>query len=170
MFIDFVFSLLRGLLAVYLSATPSHPAPSDPVDPGLSYSYALTVSYEDPEPVFTAASAGAVSDIPGQIQLSEEQIRSVLVQVGTPAEWIEPFIKIGWCESRFSPEAIGDNGNSFGWLQLWNGWFPAAGFLPGQYKDPFVTARVGLFVRETRGRFGGAGGWADKCSIELGIY
>lgn len=96
-------------------------------------------------------------------QLSEAEMRAVLAEAGAPAEWVAPLLAIAWCESRYSPYAVGDGGNSLGAWQLWRGWFR-----PGE--DPFdvlTNARVALRVREMRGRFGGAGGWS--CADRLGI-
>lgn len=75
---------------------------------------------------------------------------------------------IGICESGrwdatlgswyVRPRAVGDSGNSLGWLQLWKGW-PAR---LGPHLDPFnpVDAiRLAVAIREARGRWGGPGGW-----------
>ena len=97
----------------------------------------------------------------------DAQMRAWLTEAGAPEEYIEPMIAIGMCESRGSPEAIGDGGNSRGWLQLWTGWFPDAGYSLDQWTDPVVNAAVGVHVREVRGRFGGVGGWS--CADHLGI-
>lgn len=88
--------------------------------------------------------------------MSEEQAISVLRQAGAPEEWIPDMLVIAWCESKYTPQVKGDSGNSLGWFQLWSGWFQAG-------EDPFdalTNARVAVRVRETRGRFGGAGGWS----------
>lgn len=101
------------------------------------------------EPVATVAAASVG-------QLTEEQAIDVLRAAGAPQEWIPDMLVIGWCESHYRPGAVGDSGNSLGWFQLWSGWFYAG-------EDPFdalTNARVAVRVRETRGRFGGAGGWS----------
>ena len=89
-------------------------------------------------------------------QLTEAEMRALLAEAGAPAEWVPDMLTIAWCESKFSPLAKGDSGNSLGLWQLWSGWFRAG-------EDPFdalTNARVAVRVREIRGRFGGAGGWS----------
>lgn len=88
--------------------------------------------------------------------LTEEEAIAVLRAAGAPEEWIPDMLTIAWCESKYSPHAKGDSGNSLGWFQLWSGWFRAG-------EDPFdalTNARVAVRVREIRGRFGGGGGWS----------
>lgn len=88
--------------------------------------------------------------------LTEAQMRALLVEAGAPAEWTAPLLTIAWCESFYRPWVTGDSGNSLGLFQLWSGWF-RAGEDPF---DPLTNARVAVRVRETRGRFGGGGGWS----------
>lgn len=99
--------------------------------------------------------------------LTEAEVVAVLRAAGAPEDWIPDMVAISWCESRHSPYAVGDSGNSLGMWQLWSGWFRAAGYSADQYAEPLVNARVALHVRETRGRFGGGGGWS--CADLLGI-
>lgn len=82
---------------------------------------------------------------------------------GIPPALRPAFAAIGACESHHNPAAVGDGGQSLGWLQLWRGWFR-----PGEDPyDPVVNAAVGLRVYQARGRFGGPGGWT--CADILGI-
>lgn len=92
--------------------------------------------------------------------------RTVLESVA-PAEWVEPLLAIGACESGYRAGAVGDSGQSLGWLQIWRGWFPSFGYAESQAFDPVVNATVAVLIREQRGRFGGAGGWT--CADKLGI-
>lgn len=86
-----------------------------------------------------------------------------LAAADVPPSLRPAFAAIGACESHHNPAAVGDSGNSLGWLQLWRGWFR-----PGEDPyDPVVNAAVGLRVYQARGRFGGAGGWT--CADILGI-
>ena len=108
-----------------------------------------------PTPVAQAASVSG--------QLTEAEMRALLAEAGAPAEWIAPMLTIAFCESKYSPGAVGDSGNSLGVFQMWSGWF-YAGEDPF---DPLTNARVAVRVREIRGRFGGAGGWS--CATNNGI-
>lgn len=115
----------------------------------------------DPRVVAYAGVAARASAVGGS--LSEAEFRAVLALAETPAEWVEPMVVIAWCESRFSPYAIGDSGSSLGIMQLWSGWFADG----EAHFDPLTNVRVALRVRETRGRFGGQGGWS--CADRNGI-
>lgn len=94
-------------------------------------------------------------------------MRAVLTEAGWPVEWHDDALAVAWCESKWTPYAVGDGGNSLGLMQLWRGWFEPAGYSVGQAFDPLVNARVALYVRQVRGRFGGAGGWS--CAERTGI-
>lgn len=107
-----------------------------------------------PVPIPTPVPA---SSSPGQ--LSESEMRALYAEAGVPPEWVEPMLIIARCESNFRPGAIGDSGNSLGLHQLWRGWAHAAGYVPDDLMDPLINTKVALYVRETRGRFGGSGGW-----------
>lgn len=132
------------------------------------------VVFQDPEPlppdkplhlpaldVVSAASARVAQQ--GGV-LSESEVVAFLREAGAPEAWIPDLVTISWCESHHSPYAVGDSGNSLGQYQLWSGWF-RAGEDPF---DPLTNARVAVRVRETRGRFGGAGGWS--CAGLNAIY
>lgn len=97
-------------------------------------------------------------------QLSRDDLERVYDLAGVPVEWRESLARIAWCESKWSPGAVGDAGNSLGLHQMWFGWARDGEDL----MDPVVNARVAVRVREGRGRFGGGGGWtcADLEGIE----
>lgn len=96
-------------------------------------------------------------------QLTEAEMRALLAEAGWPAELIPQALAVSWCESKWSPAAIGDSGRSVGLFQLWNGWFHEG----EEPLDVLTNARVALRVREVRGRWGGGGGWS--CADHLGI-
>lgn len=120
--------------------------------------WAETPEYPDSAPYEPpAASYGLLA------QLTAEQVDAVYAAAGVPEAWVEPLRTIAWCESKYSPGAVGDSGNSLGMHQLWTGWF-REGEDPF---DPVTNTRVSLRIRETRGRFGGGGGWT--CATLNGI-
>jgi len=110
------------------------------------------------EAIVTAAATGRVQALGGS--LSEAEMDALLEVTGWPVEWRVEAKAIAWCESRYRPEAVGDGGNSLGLFQLWYGWFAPAGYSVEQAYDPVTNSRVALYVRTTRGRWGGGGGWS----------
>ena len=113
----------------------------------------LPLSAPEPAPVALAAVQRVRAE---GGSFTEEEARAVLVYAGVPAPWLEPLLAIAWCESRWSPAAVGDNGRSHGWFQMWSGWARGGEDL----YDPVTAAQVAVRVRESRGRFGGPGGWS----------
>jgi hypothetical protein len=107
----------------------------------------------EPEP---SVSAAAVSAAPQPLavpttqttypaQLSHDELQAVLVAAGWPAELLAAATKVAWCESKWSPGALGDGGRSVGLFQLnLRTWFPYAGVDPALWNDPVVNARVAL--------------------------
>jgi hypothetical protein len=95
---------------------------------------------------------------------------------GCPAIVVETFgdeadnaCAVSYCESRWNPLAVGDQGRSLGMFQLFAGtWAPWYGVAPEQLLDPVVNTAVARAVWQHRGRWGGAGGWtcADLIGIE----
>jgi hypothetical protein len=78
--------------------------------------------------------------------LTLDEVRTVLEAAGWPAELIPEAVSVAWCESRFSPGAVGDGGSSLGLFQLWAGWFPYAGVPVEYWSVPVANARVALAV------------------------
>ena len=114
----------------------------------------------------SSGNLGALNEPP---QLFHDQLRALLREVGAPEEWIEDLVTIAWCESRGHPDSWNTDGeDSRGIWQLWVGWFRAAGYTAEQWRDPYVNARTAVYVRESRGRYGGLGGWS--CADLNGIY
>jgi hypothetical protein len=97
---------------------------------------------------------------PWPAQLTEAQMREVLRLAGWPDELVNEALAVSWCESRWSPGAVGDSGRSVGLFQLWTGWFPAVGLPLERWDDPVVNAAAALRVLERRGQWGGPGGWS----------
>ena len=139
-----------------------------------------------PDQVVVAASVGlraiqpTVDDGTGPYYRLDDV--ELLLREVAPAEWVEPLLWIARCESArvdlggqgwyVRAGAVGDGGNSLGAWQLWHGWFPAAvraGVVAPEYEwlDIQVQARVAVYVRQVRGRFGGGGGWT--CADLLGV-
>lgn len=76
-------------------------------------------------------------------QLTEAEMRVLLAEAGWPAELIPQALAVSWCESKWSPGAIGDSGRSVGLFQVNAAtWFPYAGEDASQWADPLVNARV----------------------------
>lgn len=110
------------------------------------------------ESIVVAAATGRVRALGGS--LSEAEMDALLEVAGWPVEWRAEAKQIAWCESKWSPNAIGDGGNSLGLWQMWTGWFGPAGEDIEGWADALVNARVALYVRQVRGRWGGGGGWS----------
>lgn len=90
-------------------------------------------------------------------QLTDDHMDTVLSQAGWPESLRDEAKRVAWCESRWSPGAIGDGGNSVGLFQIgrsrpgWGGWFLYFGADESQWADPVTNARVALFVYEYSG-------------------
>lgn len=136
-------------------------APEEPVLPTPGPTPGEVVAQSEPVAVQTV-SANAVE--PRTWVLSPTERVTLYAIAGVPTKYIPILEGIGYCESKHSPGAVGDGGNSLGWFQIWTGWFREG-------EDPFdpeTNLRVALRIRETRGRWGGGGGWT--CADILNIY
>ena len=142
----------HGGLAKALLLPPVWTPLNSPLAPAAQV--AATVPPFDPGGWAYAANSGP---------LGEPELRALLAEAGSPPEWVEPLVAIALCESRGRPDAVGDAGASLGTWQIWVGWF----FEGEDPFDPLTNARVAIRIRETRGRFGGGGGWT--CAGILGI-
>lgn len=107
-----------------------------------------------------APTAGVAYAAQASESLTEADMRAILTATGWPVELHDQALTIAWCESRYRPGAVGDGGNSLGLWQIWYGWFAPAGYSVEQAYDPVTNSRVALYVRTTRGRWGGGGGWS----------
>lgn len=76
-------------------------------------------------------------------QLTEAEMRDILLRAGWPESLHNEALAVAWCESRWSPGVVGDGGDSVGLFQLnLATWFPYAGEDASQWADPLVNARV----------------------------
>lgn len=104
----------------------------------------------EPEPPTLAedAVAGAVARTRAHGgALTEAEMRAVLAEAGWPAGLHDEALRVAWCESRWSPYAVGDGGNSRGLFQLNVAtWFAYAGEGPEMWADPLTNARVAWAV------------------------
>lgn len=78
--------------------------------------------------------------------LDRAELDAVLALAGWPEEARGEAAAVAWCESRWSPYARGDGGNSLGLFQLWSGWFPWAHVELELWNDSVANARVALAV------------------------
>lgn len=65
--------------------------------------------------------------IDGKARLTEYEMRAVLAAAGWPQLLVEDALAVAWCESKWSPSAIGYAGDYYGLFQLWSGWAVWAG-------------------------------------------
>lgn len=78
--------------------------------------------------------------------LTPWEMEMVLAAAGWPPELVPDAIAVAWCESRFSPGAVGAGGAVLGLFQLWDGWFGWAGVPVDRWADPVANAKVALAV------------------------
>lgn len=115
------------------------------------------------ESVVVATASGRVRALGGP--LTEAEMRAVLTLAGWPAELHDPALAVSWCESKWSPYAVGDGGNSLGLFQIgiscpgWQGWFQYFGVDEASVFDPFTNARVALLIYQYSAERNGYG-WA----------
>lgn len=64
-------------------------------------------------------------------------------------------VAVAWCESKFKPWEIGDNGNAFGLYQIWRRWHgwrrPPSWWDGGSWADPRENALLALEIRRASG-------------------
>jgi hypothetical protein len=127
----------------------------EPPEPDLSQVPDLSI---DPRLRIAVAATMRVNAVGGQ--LDEREMLAILELAGWREELIPEAMSVAWCESKWSPWAVGDGGSSLGLFQLWNGWFAAFGFPAEVWSNPVANATVARLVLERRGRWGGGGGWS----------
>ena len=154
-----------------------------PVAPSVDVSKSRTCLKQPPVPtpapaVVAAAVAsgdGSFSIDPADRFLTLDQLDAAAKAAGWPMEdgWWPQMREIIQCETasldRFAHNTSDPNGGSYGLAQL-NGTqhFISSGEDFNQWSDPVVNLRVALWLRTTRGHFGGSGGWMI-CSERWGI-
>jgi hypothetical protein len=141
-----------------LPSPPHPPSYSDPVAVDPPVEIVLWGKEEADQTPDISAAIARVNAIGGQ--LTSDELTAVLHLAGWPDSLIPEAMSVSWCESHWSPYAVGDGGNSLGLFQLWTGWFPAFHEDLSAWYDPLVNARVARYVYERRGRWGGGGGWS----------
>ena len=89
--------------------------------------------------------------------LTEAEMVAVLYSAGWPEELHSQALAVSYCESRWSPYAVGDGGRSLGLFQMqwsgagWQGWFRPAGEDEAQAHDPVVNARTAWWAYQRSG-------------------
>jgi hypothetical protein len=89
--------------------------------------------------------------------LSEAEMVAVLYSAGWPEELHRRALEVSYCESRWSPYAVGDGGRSLGLFQMqwsgagWRGWFIPAGEDEAMAHDPVVNARTAWWAYQRSG-------------------
>ena len=90
-------------------------------------------------------------------QLSEAEMVGVLRAAGWAEADIPAALAVSWCESKWSPGALGDGGVSVGLFQIgrsrpgWNGWFIYFGIDESNWADPLTNAYTALLVYQHSG-------------------
>lgn len=128
----------------------------EPPAPIIEVAYEPQGSGQDssgaPDATVSAAAASRETRSLPVSQLSADTVRQLLVDAGAEPEWIEHLIRIAWCESKYSPGAVGDSGNSVGLFQIgksrpgWQGWFLYFGIDEATAYDPVVNAQVAVLI------------------------
>ena len=88
-------------------------------------------------------------------RLTEAEVRNLVVWTGFPADVVDDFVGIAWCESRFNPRAVGSNKNGthdHGLWQIndgygrpsWDGW--------DRRYTPKGNAELAKIVYDSQGR------------------
>lgn len=109
-------------------------------DEGVSFNPTPTLP---PTPVVEAAAVQAQGG-----SLTEAEMLAVLREAGWPTELHSQALAVAWCESKWSPYAMGDGGVSLGLFQMgiarpgWNGWFRYFGVDESLAYDPVTNATV----------------------------
>lgn len=114
-------------------------APNLPTDfPGLTLP-----THVDHDGATVAAASVRVRMLGGT--LTEAEMRAVLSVAGWPEALHSEALAVAFCESKWSPFALGDSGRSAGLFQLNIAtWFRYAGEDAERWADPLVNARVAL--------------------------
>jgi hypothetical protein len=162
------------MVAWWSPSDPIHPEPDASVVEGLTW----TSGTSTPSVITSSPSATGVASasVPTKTtSVAAQSAPSTTAADACPAVIRETFgdrseeaCAVAWCESKYNPAAIGDEGRSLGMFQLWTGWAKWYGVQPEQLLDPVVNTAVARAVLEHRGRWGGAGGWS--CADLEGIH
>jgi len=91
---------------------------------------AFNESYEQYEPIVVkqikTTQKGNFELQEGHQSLNSEQVKKQIKQIAEKENfpYVDYLIRLAACESRFNPEALGDNGNSRGLFQIHKGYHP----------------------------------------------
>jgi hypothetical protein len=111
----------------------------------------------EPTPTPSPVQAATVRAAAQGGSLTEAEMVAVLTEAGWPAELHAAALAVSWCESRWSPYAVGDGGRSLGLFQMqwsgagWRGWFVPAGEDEAMAHDPVVNARTAWWAYQRSG-------------------
>lgn len=119
-----------------------HPTGIYPIVPGVTAPSAAI----DPDVALVDAAIARIAANGGR--LTQPEMEAVLRIAQWPPDAMDEAAAVAWCESRYSPRAVGDGGSSLGVFQLWVGWFPWAGVDPDRWSDPVTNAVVARMVWE----------------------
>ncbi len=133
-----------------VSSAPDSPAP---------YAHAQVVEAVTPTPTIDTAPLASP-------EARADGCPDVVVE--TFGERADEACAVSYCESKWDSGAVGDNGRSLGFFQLWEGWAKWSGVEPYQLFDLTTNTKVAYAILQHRGRWGGSGGWS--CADHLGIY
>ena len=101
-------------------------------------------THVDHDGAVVEAASVRVRQLGGVLTISEAE--AALRLAGWPTEMIPAAMAVAYCESKHSPYASGDSGNSLGWFQLNRMWFGYAGEDASMWADPVTNARTALAV------------------------
>ena len=160
-------------------ATPAAAPPQGSIFPRMTP--ALVLGPIVSEPVPPVATAPGIAPLPVETvsaasaprsggTLTEAEMRDLLSEAGWPTELHGQAMSVAWCESKWSPGAHGDGGNSLGLFQIgvsrpgWQGWFHYFGEDESLAYDALTNARVAWRIYQYgMDRYGyGWGPWSCK--------
>ena len=137
-------------------AVPAAPEPAAEIE--ATNIQAAGVSSHQPQPVGPQrAQPTPAPRETGPGQLSEAEMVGVLQAAGWPSALIPAALAVSWCESKWSPGALGDGGVSVGLFQIgrsrpgWNGWFIYFGIDESNWANPLTNAYTALLVYQHSG-------------------
>lgn len=158
-----------------IAAGNTRPWDVAPIAPVVEVSIERSCLKPPPVPAVDSGGPEGFSIAPSDRFLTLAQLDAAAKAAGWPMEngWWPQMRQIIQCETasldRFAHNTSDPNGGSYGLAQL-NGTqhFEHSGENFNQWSDPVVNLRVALWLRRTRGHFGGSGGWMI-CAARWGI-
>lgn len=141
---------VAGIIQAY-DMVISVPCGLPPIAPGgIGAACAPAIDGQASMSVVSAASEGPVLPLSVSggntgsqiVQLTEAELRAVLLAAGWPEQLLAEAMAVAWCESRWHPTSIGNG--SYGLFQLVPLWFDYSGQDFEQWADPVINARAAL--------------------------